>query len=150
MAIPDEFRDDPVLGPLVRDLDAATGRISAHEQRMAAYEAARLIDGFRGQLAALKQADPDLDPDELVRFAVSTGTPNLRVAHRAFQAERVAERARQEAEARGFEKGQRLARQARNRPPLLRKPAGVESLQDLKEEDVLADPEIRAAMWPDE
>src|SRR5437660_9230752 len=117
MPLPDEFRDDPVLGPLVHDLEQTTARLTAQERRMAASEDARLRDGYLSQLAALKQADPDLDPDELVRFAVSTGTPNLRVAHRAFRADRVAERARQEADARGFEKGQRLARQARSRPP---------------------------------
>jgi hypothetical protein len=156
MPIPDEFRDDPVLGPLVHDLEAANARVNAHETRLKAHEDQWLRDRYTGQLGGIaarhnaRFKDKPFDQKSFLDFAVGTGSTNLDVAYRAWVAEDLVALECKEAEERGIRRGEREARRSRFQPP--RRPAGLpESLQDLKDEDVLADPEIAQHLrdWSD-
>jgi hypothetical protein len=165
----DELLADPVLGGIVRKLNAtqakldeAVERVSQHDERLKTHEdtwTRRDIVGRLGDIAERhhRRFGKPLDPQRLIGFALQRNVPDLEVAYRALTLDDAVAAASAEAEERGKQRGRRERHHSSSsgspwgapsvRPPHL---GGVESLQELTDEQVLADPDIRRAMSGDE
>lgn len=156
----EQLEADPVLGPLYRELKESTARVEAHEARLKSHEDQWLRDRYTGQIAFIAQRhnskfkDKPFDQKAFLDYVLETNTPNLEVAYKSWVADDMVAMESKAAEERGVEKGKAAAKVTtvpfgrRRTPP---KPQGLpESLQDLKDDDVLNDPEMQAAMQPAE
>jgi hypothetical protein len=156
----EQLEADPVLGPMFKELREAKERVDAHETRLKAHEDQWIRDRYTGQLGSIaarhnaKFKDKPFDQKAFLDFAVESNTPNLDVAYKAWIADDLVALERKDAEEKGVERGKAAARVptvpfGRRRTPA--RPQGLpESLQDLKDEDVLNDPEMQEAMRPAE
>jgi hypothetical protein len=160
----EDLLGDPVLGPLARRLKAAEERYSAHEERLKTHEDTFLRERYVGKLNELgdrynQRYNADgkgkkFDRDGLLEYATRNQVVNLDVAYDAWSRADEIEQIRKESEDRGEERGRKKASvppvpMGRRHGPT--KPAGLpESLQDLKDDDVLNDPEMQEAMRGEE
>jgi len=146
----EELANDPVLGPLVRELDEAKARLNVHAQHLGAHATTYLRDHFSATLGRLKQADPDLDVSDFLNFCQRSPAidrtrdlVDLDATYRAYAHNRLVARAEKQAREQGEEQGRREAGRAprfqpRYRPKHLE---GVETL-DQAEEAAMRDPDI--------
>lgn len=120
---PDNFEaylSDQTFGPMakrIQALDAQMAKIGAIEQRMQQHEQAFLTDKYSQVLTKLKQADPNLNQQELAQFAQAKGIYNLDDAYSLYTEKSRMEKAVKDAEAKGYER-------AKKEPPVPPMPRG--------------------------
>jgi hypothetical protein len=152
----EELLADPILGPLYKDLKEAREQLKTHEARLAQHEQTWTRTNFMKTIAELKGRDKELNVDEFLGYSqkhpvidVENQVVDLEATHRNYAHDRLVAAARKEGEAAGIEKGKATQVPTvpfgRRRAPV--KPQGLpESLDQLKDDDVLNDPEIQEAM----
>lgn len=154
---------DAVLGPLFKEQKRSQERLEAHEQRLAAHEKYVLEREYRGQLGTLASrhntrfnADGKgtaFNQAKFLDFCLQRQISDLDVAYDAWSRPEELAQTTREAEARGEERGKAIARVpaipfGRRRAPT--KPEGLPaSFQDVTDEMIADDPEIREAMEKD-
>jgi len=170
----DELLADPVLGGIVRKLhatqaklDEALTKVTAHDERLNAHEDTWLRNGYAHQLREIatyhngrfnrdgkgKAFDQQQFLDYVLRRAQANPANDLGVAYNEFARQDEFGLVAREAKERGRQQGQREGARSgssagpwgapRVRPPHL---GGVESLQDLTDDQVLSDPDIQEAL----
>ena len=165
----DELLADPVLGGLVRklnatqaQLDEAVTKVRAHDERLQTHEDTWTRRDIVGRLGAIaerheRRFGKPLDAQRLIGFCLERNVADLETAYRALTLDDAVAAASAEAEDRGKQRGRRERHHGSSsgspwgapsiRPPHL---GGVESLQELTDEQVLADPDIQRAMSGEE
>jgi len=157
----DQLLNDPVLGPMMKGLKAATERLQSHEERIKMHEDTWLKNQYTGQLANLEgrwnaRFNEDgkgvpFDKKGFLDRVIETGTTNLDLAFDAFSRPAEIERVTKEAEARGVERGKAARvpvvpigrRSVRPRPEGIKDGDTVSSITD---DQVLGDEEMQAAL----
>lgn len=161
---------DPVLGRIVKRLyrtesalEDATKKLNEHGERLEGHEATWLRSGYANQLREIAAhhngrhnkdgKGKPFDQEKFLGFAIERGITDLGVAYRAFALGDDLRLAAEEAEERGRQRGRRERHHGGSsgspwgapsiRPPHL---GNISSLQELTDDQVLADPDIRKAL----
>ena len=143
---------DPVLGPMVRDLDDRTKRLEALEERAKQHELIYVTNQYKSQLDQFRTQYPDLDQAAMLQFAKERNLTDLEVARRAYTYDSALEKAKAEARAAGVEEGKKQARVTHvpfgTRRAAAPNPNAPKSLAEA-EQVAASDPDILAAMRGD-
>lgn len=123
--IEDALERDPVAKRLATQLEAVTKKLGALEQATVTnqntakmHEQAWLAEQHRRVLNQIKQHDPSLDTEELVRFAKDNMVPRLDHAYRLMTYERQIEASAKNARDAGLKEGFDRAKTELNQPVL--------------------------------
>lgn len=158
----DQILQDPLLGPMMKRLQAAEQAQTAHAERIKLHEDTWLKNQYVSQLATIEgrwngryNADGKGTPFDKKAFldrVIETQTTNLDLAFDAFSRPAEIDAVRKESEARGVEKGRAAARVPvvpigrRSARPTVQGLKEGDTLQDLTDDMVLADEEIQSAL----
>jgi hypothetical protein len=162
----DELAGDPVLGPLVKKISTLEGKLTEtralakdHGDRLQRHENTWIASSYQTQLSNIaahheRRFGKRFDRDNFLQYAVGHGVTDLETAYRSWSLDAEVEKARKDAEERGAARrrretgaGRSLFDAPRIRPPHL---GNVESLDQLTDDQVFADPDIQAALRGEE
>jgi phage baseplate assembly protein W len=159
----EDLLNDPILGPLAKQLQEAVAKVEAHEARLGGHEKYVLEKEYRGQLFSLgdqynRRYNPDgqgkaFDQKAFLDFTIQRGLTDLDAAYQAWSRPDEIAQVTKEAEARGEERGKSIARVpvlpfGRRRAPERPKDLPAD-FQSVTEDQIASDPEIIEAMEKD-
>lgn len=150
-----ELKANPIANALLSRIESLTSRIDANEKTSSSLtetwkqrDQATLVNQHRRVLDYLKQNDPDLDTDALVRFARENYVPRLDIAYRVFTEEKRVKKAVDDAVGKAkkdtMEEAKRLAVQPTipQRRPAVTLPKEAPATFDDAVEAALKDPDV--------
>lgn len=110
----EQYADDPILAPFVSALQEARSELQFLKQTAQTHEQQYWFGQHLAAIKDIQSRDKDYtDPakvQDLAKFSAQNGITNLDLAHKLQTRDRDLETARKEAQAKGFEEGQKAAR----------------------------------------
>jgi hypothetical protein len=150
----DQYADDPILAPFVEALRDAKTEIARLNQTAQTHEQQYWFGQHLAAIKDIQSRDKDYtDPakvQDLAKFAAQHGITNLELAYKLQTRDRDLDAAKKDAQAKGFEEGQKAARvptiPSGGRPRAKTAPEIPATFGRQSEQAAVSDPEIVSAL----